>query len=305
MNLKYYNYNDTDIALIGKSGSSAIGKAITLAIKPYYEVRGSEENVAKINNAPGVWQGIAPKTETPANPIIPVRDPVERFRSACAQDGRTAEEQLAKVEAGDFTLHTRPTSDWLTESCRLVKFPEHVDYIAAELGLDEIPAVNDSESNNGPKPDLTADELARVQAVYADDIALYESITEAGQAYTASPKAATDEAKATKIREFESARWREEISGTTVAALGDAFVHTDKETQSELGKALAFMVVDPLFEIDWRFPDGTIVRLEANNIKAVAQTVFTHVQATRTKFKEKVALVAAASTSAELAALTW
>jgi len=186
MNPKYYNLNGTHIAMIGKVGNTAIGKAILLHLKPYYEIKGSEENVAKINNSPGVWQ-TAPKTETPVNPIIPVRDPVERFRSACAQDGFTdVDSLLDKLEARERianAFHYRHTSDWLVDGATLYKFPEHIDDIATALGLDEIPQVNDNESNNIPKPDLTPEQLARVQAIYADDINLYEAITTAGQVW--------------------------------------------------------------------------------------------------------------------------
>lgn len=200
MTPKYYNLNGIHIAMIGKSGNSAIGKAIILAIKPNYTVRSASDDqniVDKVNNSAGVWQS-APKTDNPTNPIIPVRDPVERFRSACAQDGVVdVDALLDKLEAGDRpsgTFHYKPTSDYLVAGCALYKFPEHIADIAAALGLSEIPSVNDSESNNIPKPTLTATQLARVEAIYAADSSLRESVLASGQRYTAPSVESTAEA---------------------------------------------------------------------------------------------------------------
>ena len=305
--MKFFIHNNNHVAMIPKAGSSAIARAILFAIKPNYVVRSVSNDQAKVEaslNKPK-WQALIQKTDAPVNPIVPVRDPVERFRSACAQEGKTAEEALTKCEAGDFSGHFKPVTTWLITESRIYKFPEHIDDIATALGLDGIPSVNDSETNNGPKPDLTESELARVQAIYADDIALFDSITDAGQVWVYPPTLATDEDKAAKVTELEAARYEAEVAGTTVAALGGAFVRTDKETQNELGKALALLTITPTFEIDWKFPDGTIVHLAKAQIDAVAGAVFTHVQSTRTTFKDKAALVAAATTQAELDAITW
>ena len=192
----FYTHDGTDIAMIGKSGSSAIARAIVMAERPYYEIRGSDENVAKIGNAAGFWQALVTKTETPTSPIIPVRDPVERFCSACAQDSVTdVDSLLDKLEAGEKpsgTFHYRPTSDYLVDGCKLYKFPDHIPEIATALGLPDIPQVNDNESNNIPKPDLTPSQLERVTAIYLDDIELFNSITEVGQLYTAPPVEPTE-----------------------------------------------------------------------------------------------------------------
>ena len=71
--------------------------------------------------------------------------------------------------------------------CVLFKFPEHLDELAAFLGLESIDRVNDGETNNPPKPDLTAEQLTLVREIYADDIALYASIATAGQSLTVAP----------------------------------------------------------------------------------------------------------------------
>jgi hypothetical protein len=185
MKTPYFTHNQTHVAAIPKSGSSAIARAIHFAAKPNFKVISASrdgEMVERIMGNPG-WQALAAKTTEPSNPIIPVRDPVERFRSACAQENKTADEALALLDEGKASQHFRKQSDWVTPNCRLAKFPEHLSFIATELGLEDIPPVNESETHNGPKPDLTPDQTTRVQTIYADDIALYASITEAGQAY--------------------------------------------------------------------------------------------------------------------------
>ena len=180
----FFDYNGTHVAVVGKSGSSAIARAIHYALQPDYKVisaSGDESMVQKVMHNPG-WQAMVPKTFDPVNPLIPVRDPVERFRSACAQDGRTADDALDRIDAGELSFHFKPVQDYLRgRMVTLFKFPEHIEKLAQAIGLTEISEVNTSETNNGPKPDLTPEQLTRVQAIYADDIALYNSINEAGQ----------------------------------------------------------------------------------------------------------------------------
>jgi len=172
----YIIYKDKQIAMIGKSGSSAIAKAI------YIDGRDDVSEVMLLSNSPG-FQNRVPQTQEANYPIIPVRDPVERFRSACAQEDRTAAQEISRIERNRYSFHTKPTSAYLVEGATLYKFPEHIKEIARDLGLDEIARVNDSNSNNSPKPILTDKELERVEELYADDIKLFNSIENAGQIY--------------------------------------------------------------------------------------------------------------------------
>lgn len=187
----FFNFNGRHVAIIGKSGSSAIAQAIVFASRPGFKVvsaSGDQDKVTRLMERPG-WQSLAPKTKEPVNPAILVRDPVERFRSACAQDRVSAEEQLKKVEAGEFSFHTRPVADYLITDSLLFRFPDHLNEVAAHLGVSEIPKVNDGEKNNGKKPKLTKSELARVREVYRRDIELFESIKEPGTEWKAQHEA--------------------------------------------------------------------------------------------------------------------
>ena len=188
---KFFTFGSQSIAAIGKSGSSATARAILFAERPDYEVRSASndpEMVARSLNRPK-WQAMVGKTESPKSmPIIPVRNPIERFRSGCAQDGITAEEALDGLEAEGGKLlgsfHFRPTSDYLIFRGLLYQFPEHITEMGEALGV-VIESVNDSASNNGEKPIIGINQMKRLIAIYADDIYLFESITKAGQVYAA------------------------------------------------------------------------------------------------------------------------
>lgn len=196
----FFSHNNIHVASISRAGASAIARAAIFSIEPEYKIvslSGNQENVERALNLTK-WQGSMPRTELPESPLIPVRDPIERFRSACAEENKTADEALENLDAGNFSFPFKFTSDYLRDQSKLFKFPEHIDSIAEELGLSEIPVVNDSETSNKSKPDLTPEQLERVQEIYADDIALYNSITEAGQVYIAPlSDAQKAEAKAT------------------------------------------------------------------------------------------------------------
>ena len=84
---------------------------------------------------------------------------------------------------------TRDSHFWLQSRLlegnliKLYRFPSDLDALATEAGL-SLPLPNiDGDNDPSAKPVLSQDQVARVQAIYADDIALYESITEAGQEF--------------------------------------------------------------------------------------------------------------------------
>jgi hypothetical protein len=126
--------------------------------------------------------------------VLIVRNPVERFRSACAETGKSPEEVLSEIESGaPYNNHFWPTSRLLVDDCKLYRFETDLDEAATELGLTlPLPVI----IGGGTKPDLTPEQVARVEAIYADDIVLHDSITEPGQVYFTP---ATDEDKASAL----------------------------------------------------------------------------------------------------------
>ena len=236
-----------------------------------------------------------------------IREPVDRFRSAMVwftrRIGLGVDEVLDYLE-GDrqepLTNLNRFTKqvELIGEDVHLHRFDDFQSVLESLLPDKQIEQLNSTNS----KPDLTPEQLARVEAYYAEDIALYNSVVD-GQKYV---KPLSDVDKADKLAEISKARWQAEVAGITVDLGGvEASVSSDKETQAELSKALTILQLDPEFTINWRFPDGAIRELDGAAIQFMAQSVFDHVQATRTRFKELNDLIEAATTSEELNNIIW
>lgn len=137
--------------------------------------------------------------------LVPVRDPVERFRSACAQTRRSAEADavLAELEnpvAGtdgvrgarrhaSLNVHFWPQIGYAERpeaaTVRLYRFPDHLGQLAADAGLAwPLPTVNEAA---GEKPDLTPEQVSRAGAHYAADRALFAGIAAPGQPHSPAP----------------------------------------------------------------------------------------------------------------------
>lgn len=100
-----------------------------------------------------------------------VRDPVERFRSACARQQVTVEEGLTRRQSD---VHFWPLQEMglLAEGVTHFRFPDQIDACAEWLGLETpVPQLND-EPENG-KPVLTEEQAAAVRAAYAADVAAW------------------------------------------------------------------------------------------------------------------------------------
>jgi hypothetical protein len=130
------------------------------------------------------WHPINATTDTIGSPLQAdepaeglcclVRDPVERFRSACARQGVSVEEGLARRDA-DVHFWTLDSMGLLAEGVDHFAFPAQIDACAEWLGLETpVPQLNGEPEE--AKPVLTAEQEAAVRAAYAADIALWESL---------------------------------------------------------------------------------------------------------------------------------
>lgn len=198
----YYNTPDKAIAVNFKVGSATIARAVirdhqldteSLLTTPHGGGSGTAYPEGKSADDMR-WHGFVDKCEAFDKPttLLLVRDPLEKFRSACAEDGITdVDAHLDWLEANPHSgqrVHFWPQSRLLQgNTVKLYKFPEQIDDLATEAGL-TLPLPNIAGSNP-PKPTLTAEQTVRVEALYAGDITLYNSITEAGMltAPTANP----------------------------------------------------------------------------------------------------------------------
>jgi hypothetical protein len=96
-----------------------------------------------------------------------VRDPVERFRSICAHRHLDVDEQLANPVYGPL-----PQGNFV----RYFRFEDQLDAAAEWLGL-PTPLPHEDATDEAAKPTLTPEQEARVREIYADDIALWESLS--------------------------------------------------------------------------------------------------------------------------------
>jgi hypothetical protein len=184
-NPTYFIFNGVHIACIGKSGSTSLSKTIHSLLYPNYKIvsaSGNQDMVDKISASAG-WQNLVPRTESPKAPLILVRDPIDRFLSACAQEDKMVSEAIAACRADTASNHFRPTVDWIVAGAKLYKFTDHLDQFSADAGLPELPMLNASESKGKTYPGITDAELVEVKGIYADDIALFDSIKLPGQLY--------------------------------------------------------------------------------------------------------------------------
>jgi hypothetical protein len=103
-----------------------------------------------------------------------VRDPVERFRSACARQGVSVEEGIERLES-DVHFWSLESMGLIAAGVTHFRFPDQLDACAEWLGLaTPVPQLNE-EPEEG-KPTLTPEQEARVREIYAADIALWDSL---------------------------------------------------------------------------------------------------------------------------------
>jgi hypothetical protein len=179
-------------------GSTAITGAILAKYDP--DAKAMADNAAAPEGRRGMPQSTAKREKdvTDKTVLMPVRDPVDRFKSAFAirhllplalREIETVDAMLDLLEGQDpseVNPHFRSQHLFVSDEpneLRFYKFPDHLTELGEALGLDA-PIEPDHVSESEAKPTLTSEQETRVQALYADDITFFESITEAGQVFT-------------------------------------------------------------------------------------------------------------------------
>jgi hypothetical protein len=101
-----------------------------------------------------------------------VRNPVDRFRSACARQGVTVEEGL-KLKEYDVHFWSLEDMGLLAEGVTHFKFPEEINLCAEFLGLPTpVPQMN-QEIN---KPVLTGGQIELIKEQYRNDNLIYTKL---------------------------------------------------------------------------------------------------------------------------------
>ena len=139
--------------------------------------------------------------------------------------------------------------------------------------------------------------VSPIQAPKKEWIALTETEVEAHL----NPKIPFATAKENKYAEIAAARYNAEIAGVTVNGVS---IKTDRESQGLITGAALKALQDNTYTCKWKGIDG-FVELTAPQIIAVADLVRQHVQSCFDHEAELLPLIEAATTQAELNAITW
>ena len=185
--------NDIVIPLVLKSGVCSMVSSIFKGMKDNKSFRLQTMGAFEFGRGPR-FIGPLKDDHCNKNALVPVRDVMQRFRSAVWQvrkddESLTVNEILDGLEAGTYrNQHFQSQSDILKgcegcESVKLYRFPEDFQQMLIDGGLDPL---SQHRNKSTDKPELTEDQTERVAALYAEDIKLRASIIETGQVYQTS-----------------------------------------------------------------------------------------------------------------------
>ena len=111
-----------------------------------------------------------------------------------------------------------------------------------------------------------------------------------------------DGAKAFVKQYFTSKRYDVEVGGIDVGGLS---VRTDRLTVSRIYQANSLALHDPAFTTDWKIGDDTFITVDATLIGSISDAITSHIQASFSREKTINDEITAATTIAELQAITW
>jgi len=192
----YFKTPNYSIAFIPKVGCSSLSFAVIKSFQSYESDLIDNAHLPDGSTAEQMmWQCLVEREKWPSKQILAfVRDPIERFKSAMAQvnlsDVDGAINSILndeKIECGKNVKrlislknngHFKPQIMWVDETTKLYRFPDHISELFQEAGMtQQMPLINQSSF---PKPQLTSEQIIKLQDIYAEDITLYNSITSPG-----------------------------------------------------------------------------------------------------------------------------
>jgi hypothetical protein len=194
--MSYFITPNYSVAFIPKSGCSTISRAVINAFQTEEELLITTASYPVGKNADNsMWHGFVKREEYPSKQILAmIRNPIERFRSAMAQfhaaDVNAVIDSLingSKFVSGtararginaSTNAHFKPQILWVDENTKLYKFPDHLNDAAVEIGfILPLPQINVASFT---KPILDQQQTEILESYYAEDIALFNSITYPG-----------------------------------------------------------------------------------------------------------------------------
>lgn len=194
---------DLLVALNPKAASSVLAYEIMRTHYPLkFQTLHEKMTAAGHDPQQATWHNICPKTTDYAgkHAIVPLREPIDRFCAAIKQTGHelNIDRVLDELEQpplplldpqylpvwwqhAQLNIHFLPQTRFqhLPEAASVQYFtvPDQLQALAAAAAL---PWPLTEMNRSGPLPALTDTQLARVSAIYADDITFYNSVAAQG-----------------------------------------------------------------------------------------------------------------------------
>ena len=200
----YKTPSGVPVLSIPKTASSSLRLGLFDALYPNY-FKGSADATPYLIFRMRTRKLTNPHPIDEVTPHVLVREPIAKFISGMQKSlGFTSEEEIDQViselenilvggeKQEDQELlkvdhsyhHVKPSSMFLGLNNLLYKMDEHLDEFMNAIGLAELPAEN---ATQGDPITLTTEQTTRLEVLFADDIALYNSITESAMAYFNQP----------------------------------------------------------------------------------------------------------------------
>lgn len=159
--IKYIDTPTHSIAFNHKAGTMSICVAVAKAFYP--------DLLAGLGSMPHLARFVLPMSDIPTKPVLlTIREPIERFRSACATLDVTPDQAFTLLDEPHFLKQ----SDYMVKGAQVFRFPEQLKEFAETAGLDEIPQY---QATLREKPSLTDKQLTKIRAHYADDFSLFDA----------------------------------------------------------------------------------------------------------------------------------
>lgn len=177
--------NNKSLAFIPRTGSTAWSNALAEKYFPYLIKKQLASAKPAEKEAP--MQLILPTTPAMVGEVcVVLRNPIERFKSGFsrAARGKSVDDVIDMLNShAPVNAHIKRVTDNLRAGVRLYRWEQDLDILATTLGLSSTPK-SSNVSNEEDKPTLTDEQIEALNVYYAKDIAIWKSITVAGQLYT-------------------------------------------------------------------------------------------------------------------------
>lgn len=303
MNSQFFNTPNAAVAVNFRAGSSSLSRAI---IRTHHSGLESGVHFADGAQERVGLHSVCPKIDPRKRPVtlVSFRDPVERFRSACALTGvDDVKEKITELEEHGFTqrgaLFWPQTRLLQGNTVKVFRFPDQLDDLAAAAGLPvPLPKIND---RNLEYPKLTKAQADRVRAIYADDVAVYESITTAG--LEVEPRVDEHRLRVRREELVRAARAHRQSVEQGGFLFNGLRIPSDRASQAMINGAVAAAKDDPDFTTTWQVSDTVFAPLDASAIIAMGLALRDHVASAFASQAQAVEQILAAASEAELDAI--